>query len=52
MIDPGLKFFFEQQRKTADEVMASIRKFGGSAASWEGDLRYPENVNRLFEQDY
>ena len=47
---PGLGLFFEQQKKTADEVMASIRKLGGKAESWEGDLREPENVHRLFEQ--
>jgi 3-oxoacyl-[acyl-carrier protein] reductase len=46
----GLGFFFEQQRKTADEVVASIRKSGGKAESWEGDLRNPKNVNRLFEE--
>lgn len=48
--DPGLAFFFKQQGKTADEVVASIRESGGNAESWEGDLREPENVNRLFEQ--
>ncbi len=48
--DPGLAFFFKQQGKTADEVLASIRESGGNAESWEGDLREPENVNRLFEQ--
>jgi 3-oxoacyl-[acyl-carrier protein] reductase len=47
---PGLAFFFEQQRKTADEVVASIRESGGKAESWEGDLRDPENVHRLFAQ--
>jgi 3-oxoacyl-[acyl-carrier protein] reductase len=47
---PGLAFFFEQQRKTADEVVASIRKDGGKAESWEGDLRDPMNVSLLFEQ--
>ncbi len=47
---PGLAFFFEQQQKTADEVVASIRKSGGKAASWEGDLRDPQNVQRLFEE--
>ena len=47
--DPGLAFFFRQQGKTADEVVASIRESGGSAESWEGDLREPENVQRLFE---
>jgi 3-oxoacyl-[acyl-carrier protein] reductase len=48
--EPGLEFFLEQQRKTADEVVASIRKTGGKAQSWEGDLRNPENVHRLFEE--
>ena len=47
--EPGLTFFFEQQQKTADEVVASIRNAGGKAESWEGDLRYPQNVQRLFE---
>ena len=27
--EPGLAFFYEQQQKAADEVVASIRKFGG-----------------------
>ena len=48
--DPGLAFFFKQQAKTADEVLASIRDAGGNAESWEGDLREPENVHRLFER--
>lgn len=48
--DPGLAFFFKQQTKTADEVVASIRDAGGSAESFEGDLREPENVHGLFEQ--
>jgi 3-oxoacyl-[acyl-carrier protein] reductase len=47
---PGLEFFFKQQAKTADEVLASIRNAGGNAESWEGDLRESENVHRLFEQ--
>ena len=47
---PGLEFFFKQQGKTADEVLAWIRDAGGNAESWEGDLREPENVHRLFEQ--
>jgi 3-oxoacyl-[acyl-carrier protein] reductase len=48
--DPGLTLFLKQQGKTADEVLTSIRKSGGIAESWEGDLREPENVNRLFEE--
>jgi 3-oxoacyl-[acyl-carrier protein] reductase len=48
--EPGLDFFFEQQQKTADEVVASIQRSGGKAASWEGDLQDPQNVELLFEQ--
>lgn len=47
---PGLAFFFEQQQKTADEVVASIRNSGGEAGCWEADLRDPQNVQRLFKQ--
>ena len=47
---PGLAFFFEQQNKSADEVVEEIRKSGGQADSWEGDLAVPENVEKLFEQ--
>ena len=47
--EPGLAFFYEQQRKTADEVITSIRNSGGKAECWEGDLRDPQNVQRLFE---
>ena len=48
--NPGLEFFFKQQAKTTDEVLASIRDAGGNAESWEGDLRESENVHRLFDQ--
>lgn len=48
--DPGFAFYLQQQAKTADGVLASIRKSGGNAESWEGDLREPENVHRLFER--
>ena len=41
--EPGLPFFFEQQRKSADKVAASIREHGGKAAHWDGDLRDPQN---------
>jgi 3-oxoacyl-[acyl-carrier protein] reductase len=48
--DPGLDFFFEQQRKTAEEVLASIRERGGCAEAWEGDLGQPDSARSLFEQ--
>jgi 3-oxoacyl-[acyl-carrier protein] reductase len=47
--DPGLAFFFQQQEKTADEVVASIEESGGHAKTWEGDLGDPENVDHLFK---
>ena len=47
---PGLPFFFEQQRKSADEVAASIRETGGKAEHWDADLRDPPNVTLLFEK--
>ncbi|UCF79474.1 MAG: SDR family oxidoreductase [Candidatus Eiseniibacteriota bacterium] len=46
----GLALYYDQQMKTADEVVAGIRKEGGEVESWEADLREPENVNLLFEQ--
>ena len=46
----GLPFFFEQQKKGADEVAAFIRKAGGKAEHWDGDLRDPQNVTLLFEK--
>lgn len=48
-LDPGLPFFFSQQAKSADEVLSSSKESGVEAESWEGDLREPENVNRLFD---
>ena len=47
---PGLPFFFEQQRKYADEVSKSIREAGGKSEHWDGDLRDPQNVALLFEE--
>ncbi|MGD8759895.1 MAG: SDR family oxidoreductase [Anaerolineales bacterium] len=47
---PGLSFFFAQQSKTAEEVLASIRKSGGTAESWEADLHDAENAILLFER--
>jgi 3-oxoacyl-[acyl-carrier protein] reductase len=45
-----LSFFFEQQRKSAGEVAASIRESGGKAAHWDADLRDPGNITVLFEK--
>ncbi len=48
--EPGLDFYYRQQGKTADDVVASIRESGAEAESWEGDLGQPENVVLLFDQ--
>ena len=48
--EPGLPFFFEQQKKSASVVAESIRKAGGKAAHWDGDLRDPKNITLLFEK--
>lgn len=47
---PGLPFFFEQQKKTADEVVHSIREKGGKADSWECNLSDPANITKLFDR--
>ncbi|UCD83515.1 MAG: SDR family oxidoreductase [Deltaproteobacteria bacterium] len=46
----GLPLFFEQQRKTADEVVKDIRENGGQADSWEYNLADPENISELFDR--
>jgi 3-oxoacyl-[acyl-carrier protein] reductase len=48
--EPGLDFYYAQQGKTADEVVASIRETGVNAASWEADLGEPANAVQLFEE--
>jgi 3-oxoacyl-[acyl-carrier protein] reductase len=47
---PGLHFFYKQQAKTADEVVASIRESGGKAESFECDLREPGSADMLFDE--
>ena len=49
-LKPGIQFFYKQQAKTADDVLASIRDAGGIAESWEADLREAEKIHHLFEQ--
>jgi len=47
---PGLSFFFEQQKKNADEVIKSIRENRGQADSWEADLGNPNIISELFDR--
>jgi 3-oxoacyl-[acyl-carrier protein] reductase len=46
---PGLAFFFEQQKKNADEVTKHIKEFGIKVASIEGDLSNPELIKKMFD---
>lgn len=47
---PGLAFYFEQQKKNADEVVESIREIGVKVDSIEGDLKNPELVKEIFDR--
>lgn len=47
---PGLAFYYEQQKKTADEIVESIRGQGGQADSWEGDLGKPNLILKMFDR--
>lgn len=46
---PGVPYYFAQQRKTADENTQAISDAGGRAESWEGDLSDPATVPALFD---
>jgi 3-oxoacyl-[acyl-carrier protein] reductase len=48
-ISPGESFYRSQQTKSADEVLAAIRKTGGEAHAWEGDLSDARQVPSLFD---
>lgn len=47
--EPGIAFYFEQQKKTPGEIVQSIRDAGGRAESWECDLSDPAMIQRLFD---
>jgi len=47
---PGLSFYRSQLTKSADEVVAGIRKIGTDAHAWECDLSDASMVPQLFEQ--
>ncbi|NVM03692.1 MAG: SDR family oxidoreductase [Candidatus Helarchaeota archaeon] len=44
----GLYFYFEQQKKNADEVIKSVQEFGVQVASIEGDLSKLDLVKDMF----
>lgn len=47
---PGLPFYFEQQKKNADEVIQAIKKIGSQAEAIEGDLRNSDLVMDIFQR--
>jgi 3-oxoacyl-[acyl-carrier protein] reductase len=47
---PGAPFYYAQQTKTADEVLAEIRKTGGEAEAWEADLADASSIPALFDR--
>jgi len=47
---PGESFYYFQQAKSADEVLATIRKTGAAAHAWEADLSDASVVPKLFDQ--
>jgi len=47
---PGGSFYYSQQTKSADEVLATIRKTGAVAHAWEADLSDASMVPTLFDQ--
>ena len=46
---PGERFYLAQQARSADEVVAAIRRDGGVAHSWAGDLGDPASVPALLD---
>jgi 3-oxoacyl-[acyl-carrier protein] reductase len=46
---PGEAFYRSQNTKTADEVVAAVRKHGGKIEAWEADLADPAVISPLFE---
>ena len=47
---PGLAFFIEQQKKTADEVIERIKGTGRKVDSWECDLSDTSTIPELFNK--
>jgi len=47
---PGAAFYYSQQSKPADEVLAALRKLGADAHACESDLSDASRVPRLFDE--
>ena len=49
-ISPGVSFYYSQQTKSAEEVLAAIRKMGADAYAWESDLSDASQVPLVFDE--
>jgi 3-oxoacyl-[acyl-carrier protein] reductase len=47
---PGRARYYKMQTRTADDVLETIREFGGTCAAWEADLSDPNNIAALFDR--
>src|SRR5271169_940006 len=47
---PGAAFYYSRQTKSADEVLAALRKMGADAHACESDLSEASRVPRLFDE--
>ena len=47
---PGAAFYYTQQTKSADEVLAGLRKMGAEAHAWESDLSNGNAIPPLFDE--
>ena len=47
---PGASFYHSQQAKSADEVLAEIRKMGVEAHAWEADLADASLIPMIYDQ--
>ena len=47
---PGVSLYYALQRRSAEDVVDSIRKGGGRAEAWEADLADPSVIPQLFDR--
>jgi 3-oxoacyl-[acyl-carrier protein] reductase len=47
---PGARFYYSQQAKSGDEVLAALHKMDANAHAWEADLSNASVVPELFDQ--
>lgn len=47
---PGVPFFLKMQTMSAEDTVQAIRKQGGQAEAWEGNLAEPDLIPMLFDR--